>query len=171
WPRWAPLRWANCGATGCRRTPGRMVWLDKPCAEAANTSRHSPRDCLKPVLLELAMLLEVMLRSADAAFMPLSEIRKLMVCSLEGRSTPRADARRSADAMDRRQRHAAHAGEVEEQPVGFDRDAVHARAGAHRQQFGVAGRGVGGAGHGAEAVAAGGGRVAGLVAAVPLERG
>jgi len=25
--------------------------------------------------------LEVMLRSADAAFMPLSEIRKLMVCS------------------------------------------------------------------------------------------
>src|SRR5690606_7566944 len=45
-----------------------------------------PRDCLKPVLLELAMLLEVMLRSADAAFMPLSEIRKLMVCSLEGRA-------------------------------------------------------------------------------------
>src|SRR5690606_4612459 len=63
-----------------------MVLLDRPCAVAANTSPNSPRDCLKPVLLALAMLLEVMLRSAEAAFMPLSEIRKLMVCSLEGRS-------------------------------------------------------------------------------------
>src|SRR5690606_28979641 len=169
-PVWATLPWANCWATRCRRTPAPMVLLDRPCAEAANTSPNWPRDCLKPVLLELAMLLEVMLRSADAAFMPLSEIRKLMVCSLEGRSARRADARRSADAVDRRQRDAAHAGEVEEQAVGFDRHAVHARAGADRQQVGVLGRGIAGAGDGAEAVAAGGDGVARFVAAVPLER-
>src|SRR5690606_1689685 len=89
--------WANCWATRCSRTPAPMVLLDRLWLEAANTSPNSPREALKPALLELAMLLEVMLRSADAAFMPLSEIRKLMVCSLEG-SPRRQPMRWTADS-------------------------------------------------------------------------
>src|SRR5258706_15695673 len=66
------LPWVNCCATLEIFTPAPFwVWLT-PCGDTANSSANSERDCLKPVVLELAILLAVTFRSLCAALMPLS---------------------------------------------------------------------------------------------------
>src|SRR5690606_15020976 len=69
---------SNCWATLARRTPAPTEVCEPPLL-AANTSANSARDCLKPVVAELAMLLETTERSLLAAFMPLRAMLKLMV--------------------------------------------------------------------------------------------
>src|SRR5262245_29076094 len=68
----------NCWATLLSFTPEPIALRDRPYAVEENRSANSARDSLKPVVLTLAMLLAVTLRSALAALMPDSEVLKPM---------------------------------------------------------------------------------------------
>ncbi len=72
----------NCVATFEIFTPAPVWALLTPCGETANSSANSERDCLKPLVFELAMLLAVTLRSLWAALMPLRAMPNDMVLLL-----------------------------------------------------------------------------------------
>jgi hypothetical protein len=57
------LPWVNCWDTAATFTPLPVALRLTPYGETANMSENSARDCLKPVVEELAMLLAVTFRS------------------------------------------------------------------------------------------------------------
>src|SRR5687768_6753737 len=73
----------NCCATLLSFTPEPIALRDRPYDVEENRSANSARASLKPVVLTLAMLFAVTLRSALAALMPDSEVLKPMRCSPE----------------------------------------------------------------------------------------
>src|SRR5579885_2360675 len=62
--------WPNCCATAATCTPLPTAVCATPSWVWAKRSANSARDCLKPVVLTLARLFEVTLRSVLAALMP-----------------------------------------------------------------------------------------------------
>lgn len=71
--------WVNCCAMRVVRTPApMMLLLTTPLDAAEYTSPNSAREDLKPVVLALAMLFAVTLRSEVAALRPDRAIEKDM---------------------------------------------------------------------------------------------
>src|SRR5690242_14310435 len=155
--------WANCCATSCRRAPLPVAVELRFRPVTANTSANSAREPLKPVVLALAMLLAMTLRSDWAALMPVSAVFRAMMYFLDLRDVDAARA--SEDLGHLAERDAAHASHLQ---VGAHVAAAVAHGGHLAGDIGIERTAAVAGGH---LVAARRQRVAGIVLAVPAELG
>ena len=75
------LPWSNCWLMAAVRTPRLTASEDTPRLLPVKMSENSARDCLKPLVFTLAMLLLAMSSCVVAAFRPLIAVSKAMTVS------------------------------------------------------------------------------------------